>query len=730
MRNVVFQEVGMENYGPYIEQMVLEFVSNKLILITGPNGIGKTMCLDAIPFTLYGNTSKGAKGDDVVNNLVGKNCKTWIKFKVNDDKYIVTRYHKYVKLGNTVIINKNGTDIQKGQKEVLPEIERIICPMKTFMNTLMFGQKIKDFFTDLIDSDKKEIFRKILNLEMYVDYYKKADEKLKELLRQTEESKRKYYLESELASDAVNQIKLLEESQKKFYEEIQRRIKEVNESIETNKRLLEKWELDLQSFLDSDLDEKMKKINEQIGSITSSLSTIDEKYRSLTAELESSKNQKLAEVREKFSEYRTLIIKEANKTIDEFKEKEEKNKEDFNSKLKGFDFEISSNEAKISRWRGLNESFQERVNSINGVANSDTKTCPLCEREVDDLAYKYLNNKCEYYLEEIRKNEINIKDHTAEIKTIQSKITELKQICNHRSNEAKINIKQVETICLDHVATGEQRLASAVSSINKISIEKKQTLENTKKTEIEDLSRNQKHLMGELEATQERVQQKESIQKTIRSIETQITTSENEIKIKEKEKYDETQLNTYKRKLQTHLASLDELRDLIKSFEVREKVLSFWKSGFSPSGIPSMLIDESIPFMNRKVSEYLDLITNGRYTVSFDTLAETKAGEMRDKISVRVVDSYTKANSRIQLSGGQTRLIDICTILTLGDLQCSIQDVKFNILLFDEIFDALDDENVTFVSKVLQKLKIGKTICLISHTHQEQLEADEVLAFR
>jgi exonuclease SbcC len=157
------------------------------------------------------------------------------------------------------------------------------------------------------------------------------------------------------------------------------------------------------------------------------------------------------------------------------------------------------------------------------------------------------------------------------------------------------------------------------------------------------------------------------------------------------------------------------------------EIFEFWKAAFSPTGIPSMLIDEAIPFMNKKVSEYLDKLTNGRYVVSFDTLAETKKGEFRDKISVNVLDTHTRASSRIQLSGGQTRIIDIATILTLGDLQSNIQNVKFNILLFDEIFDSLDEENIGFVSKVLSNMKFGKSIYLISHRHEDQLEADEVL---
>ena len=129
------------------------------MLLTVPNGSGKTMSLDAIPFTLYGMARKGARGDGGVNNVLGKNCKTWVKFNIDVLPHTVTRYHKYTKYGNTVILNVNGVDTKKGSKEVTPEIDRIICQKKTFMNTLMLGQKIKDFFTDLGDADKKEIFR-------------------------------------------------------------------------------------------------------------------------------------------------------------------------------------------------------------------------------------------------------------------------------------------------------------------------------------------------------------------------------------------------------------------------------------------------------------------------------------------------------------------------------------------------------------------------------------------
>ena len=154
---------------------------------------------------------------------------------------------------------------------------------------------------------------------------------------------------------------------------------------------------------------------------------------------------------------------------------------------------------------------------------------------------------------------------------------------------------------------------------------------------------------------------------------------------------------------------------------------SQFMSRVSLIGIPAMLVDEAIPFMNRKMCEYLDYLTNGRYVVSFDTVSTTKTGEFRDKISVHLLDTYTQSNTRGQFSGGQTRIVDIATILTLGDLQANIHNMFVNILLFDEIFDSLDSENVGNVAKVLNKIKKDKSIYIISHTHQDGIEVDELL---
>ena len=44
MKDITIHEVGMENYGPYIDPMILTFKNDTVTLLVGPNGVGKMEC--------------------------------------------------------------------------------------------------------------------------------------------------------------------------------------------------------------------------------------------------------------------------------------------------------------------------------------------------------------------------------------------------------------------------------------------------------------------------------------------------------------------------------------------------------------------------------------------------------------------------------------------------------------------------------------------------------------
>lgn len=724
MRNVNFVEVGMKNFGPYIDPMILTFQNDSLTLITGPNGIGKTMALDAISFTLYGITSKGARGDDVVNNVVGRNCHTWVKFKIDNDNYLVDRYHKYTKFGNTVTITKNEADpYMKGQKEALPEIERLICPKKSFMNTLMFGQKVKDFFTDLVDSDKKEIFRKILNLERYTQFYDKANEILKKLKDDLNNLNNKATVNKELITNIEVQIDILQLSKKKFSEDKENALKEISKSIEDTTRLIDQWEKELVEFHEEDYD--LSKIEAEIVALENEESKIDEKRESQKADLDNKRALKISEIQKSAMESKREINEKWQKKIEERRDQtakflaevDEEHSNLFDQRTK-IDLAIQSHKSSIDHCE------KEKLEFSGGLEES---FCPTCLQEIDDECKKNLNEKIKSIDDEISKHN----EEKSNLLTTRSELYKNIEDLDKRKSDIQRVLKEDEIdnkIFIQHESEEvDKKLDETLQKVESLYKSHVEEIKSKDLKLLEDIDSKKYSLMKKMQE-QEKVSKKISeIKETIESLKRSKIQSESNFKSKEAEEYDESQLNSYLAKQRELEIEKREISSSINSISNEIEVTEFWKSAFSSTGIPSMLIDESVPFMNKQVAHYLDKLTNGRYIVSFDTLAETKGGDFRDKISVNVLDTHTRASSRIQLSGGQTRIIDIATILTLGDLQSNIQDVTFNILLFDEIFDSLDEENIGFVSKVLSNMKFGKSIYLISHRHEDQLEADEVL---
>jgi len=727
MRDITFQEVGMENYGPYIDVMTHTFTNDTITLMTGPNGIGKTMSLDAIPFTLFGTTSKGARGDDVINNVVGKNCHTWVNFKINDDQYKVNRYQKYTKMGNTVVLNKNGVDIKSGHREVLPEIERLICPQKSFMNTLMFGQKVKDFFTDLVDSDKKEIFRKILMLEQYILYYKETDARLKTVRNEIDNLSNQGKVKHGILEDTLEQIVMLKALKKKFYTDQKEIIAQLKRDLEDNERLSDNWKKELDKLEQTQFN--VETLTIELAKINVELETLDAKYQSLSNNLKIQMEQKKHELQsaadEAAKEVRDTAIK-AKEALVSVKETIVLKLREATDKCKQLLHEL---DIKKNDLLADNRSNQSRIDEIrSNVLEKEFSSCPTCEQDVNDKTRESLIAK-------VQGHEGNIATNNKEIASIESQIKSVKETHVAKENDMNDTIQSTQD-AIDEIDKDQQdqyqnineRLTQTFQKVDALAKQQTEQLEEKAKQEKADLLKRQAET-DELKTEAADHQLKvDGVKGTIKNLDNGHAVIESNIKTEEEKEYDADQLLKYQQREIDLKSTIKQIASNVKTLEVRQSVLEFWKTGFSSAGMPSMLIDESIPFMNQKVSEYLDMLTNGRYIVSFDTLAETKAGEFRDKISVRVLDTHTQANLRVQLSGGQTRIVDIATILTLGELQANMQNMKINILLFDEIFDALDDENIGYVAKVLNKLKVGKSIFIISHQHQDQVEADQTLA--
>jgi len=732
MKDIVFEKAGMENFCCYTTLMEYPFPNDKLTLISGPNGVGKSTIFDSVPFTLYGSTTKGLKGDDVVNNVVGKNCHTYVEFTAENngvkDRYRVDRYVKHSKHGDTVLLFKNdfSKPFKKGHRETLPVIEDILVPQKLFTNTLLFGQKVKDFFTDLTDTEQKTIFRKVLQLDNYILYYDETSNRIKDESSKLDECSNKMLLNQKLSVSNDDRIKLVEEDKKQFEIRKTAEIQGLSDKLqEYNTELFEYKEKRKKYENINDFD--LTNINNEISTIQNDVNNLELEKQHQEKDLDDLKNSKEAEFTSKSKE---LIAKEdLNKS---------EQTSSLNSQLNSYKLAIQESLLKISetksRCSNTISSYKEKIEKNKGeiltLESSLRKaeaTCPTCgQKLVNNEIKETLNGNLQNYYRENERMTSELTTLDDDLKqAIQSEIDIREDV---KSTESQINIKLqgIESNYQSKVNDINQRLSEAKSKLLVMYNEKKKIIEDNISSKESGLKIKLDELTSKKDKLTKELEDKDGIDKDIASVESDIKTTKILLENKKKEEFNDNILvscNEEKKRL------VDEMKQLFnEQTEIKKyiEVLNFWKNGFSTTGLPSLLIDESYPFLNETVSNYLEMI-GGRYVVSFDGLSTTKTGEYRDKINVNVLDTQTKANKHKQLSGGQTRIIDIAILLSLCDLQNNVQNMKTNILLLDEIFDSLDDQNISYVSALLRTLVKRKSINVISHRHIDSIEADEVI---
>jgi DNA repair exonuclease SbcCD ATPase subunit len=137
---------------------------------------------------------------------------------------------------------------------------------------------------------------------------------------------------------------------------------------------------------------------------------------------------------------------------------------------------------------------------------------------------------------------------------------------------------------------------------------------------------------------------------------------------------------------------------------------------YSNKGVKSHVLDLVTPFLNERGNKYLAMLSGPDSELKFRTQVPKTDGTMSDKFDVELKnsaggDSY-KSNSE-----GEKKRADLSISLALQDLVMSRAESKWNYVVYDEVFDALDNvgaENV--ITLLRERVKEIGTIYVITHS--------------
>lgn len=154
--------------------------------------------------------------------------------------------------------------------------------------------------------------------------------------------------------------------------------------------------------------------------------------------------------------------------------------------------------------------------------------------------------------------------------------------------------------------------------------------------------------------------------------------------------------------------------------------LKFWIEGFSGKGIKSLLLDEILPQLNTRADYFGSVLLDNEIRMEFDTETALKSGETRDKFNIKLFINEEIVEYK-SCSSGEKGRIDAAVLLALQGLIFERSDCASSLVIFDEVFEHLDNIGVERMVNLLNEEAAEKAIFVISHISEFADYFDNVL---
>lgn len=151
------------------------------------NGAGKSSIADALCWVLFGETARGASGDDVINEGVGKNTAVTVEIEDGDERYRIARHRKHKPFKNSIQVRQHNKatgdfdiDLTKGtDKLTQPVVDKIVgSSLEVFRAAVYAGQELMPDLPAMTDKNLKVLIEEAAGVTVLEEAYKVAREEL------------------------------------------------------------------------------------------------------------------------------------------------------------------------------------------------------------------------------------------------------------------------------------------------------------------------------------------------------------------------------------------------------------------------------------------------------------------------------------------------------------------------------------------------------------------------
>ncbi len=653
-----FEYITLTNIGPH-KNTHIKF-NDPLLAISGMNGVGKTIFLEAMFAALYGKFPSYGNISDLSDNGTIET-----ELSTNTGKYKIIR--KTNKSGNKAFIYKDNTLIVGPKiKEVNEYIRKLIGPEELLLSSVFSTQFSSGDIVDLEPSDRKDIFHKLLGLNFILDIKDKIDIKLNIFTGQKE--------------TIINQIGNLS-------------IENLKERIETHKDVLINSSDKLQENTNN-----LEEYNKEHKNLTISSSILVDKA------MEKHKlEEEWKDILKQIKDYNLLISNDFEKEFEikskEFNEitKQLKNKSIKLSELLTINNDISENTSKMMVSKDIDAKITTKLNKISmlqyeikKVKDVGCKDKPLPCKFIDTainapIEIDKLTKESDILDKERNKINIELNDENIRLIKKQQKCEKLVP----KVDEDKHGILHTEVLNLELKIhnSKENKIVLKQSKNKEIEIKSKiSKLDNIDESEIQ-ISADKLHDI-EIEI--------KKIEELITHYKISIATTKKELEFCKKELMENVKYELQLKKLNN---DIDKISILSKAF--------------GKDGIPQLIINSALP----QLQDILNILTKyiNKFSIQVSTQEKLKSGGTKETIGFIVDDGIKKRDVKY-FSGGEKKLLKSLIRLSLSIFLTQRTNRNYKVLFMDEAFDALDKSNALLLLRILHNLS-GQfnQIFIVSH---------------
>lgn len=727
MSKIIVNQLELRNFFSYGNQWQTVDLREGINVVLGhdmdkerSNGAGKTSFLEAIPFALFGQTSKGVAQNKIINWRNGKQCEVRLHFVKDGVPYII---HRGIKPG-TFELYREGVVVPKlSDKRVFQlELEQDLIGMDYKAAEALLFQNANNMVSifNTPKADKRRFIEKFFNLEIFSKAMEHTNGKLGNVTKRLSEidmelsfkRRRIGELESTINSFVAPDLTVYEGDVVSL-QVLYGGFIDNHPDLEDNLKTIQEEKADL-VVRTKETEIELLKTKEKIGDYRLEIRTFTSEKDTLLKRLNAigdleEQKVKLGKVKEALTKFEGIQTK-----ADETKTLREKIRE-----------EITEEKARLRESKVYRDQYKTEINQLKFQLENKTEeaTCPTCYQEVD-------HEHIEHHLES------QITGKQRELTFVGGEIANIEGLIQQK--EMQFTDVSQRVVDLEKQLEQKRQLEQALAKLQG----------------VEEKVKEQKEIYVRIEVIDATVVKYEIKLNELREIVEEIQGRFDDM-VQEQKDYDE-QINKYKDKIrerdrlsseldkaesifksqkeihdrvmaeyQVAVASKSQLETEVSEFDGETKklhkmkdYLEYVKETLKDENVKQYAIGNIIPFLQQQTNHYL-AETGHNYYVELDAWLDG------------TIKGYGVGECEFgNMSGGEGKSIDLALKFAMMDVARRQAGSYLDILVLDELLDSSIDSygiEKTFDIIRLKQREDNLKVFVVSHREEvADLGADNI----